>query len=84
MTGICGCGARDGSWLNHWGCFRCGAQCCPACGFSPEGGAYCPECAQELFGIFTRGAIHSTRGPLPAWIGMETVSQPSTSVRVAG
>lgn len=67
MARICRCGAQLQSVLEEWGCLHCGGICCPTCGYTPEGSAYCPECAQGLFNVYTRPSMVSRRKPISAW-----------------
>ena len=67
MAQVCGCGERIHSALEEWGCLHCGRVCCPTCGYTPEGLAYCPDCAQSLFSVYTRPPVISGRKRISAW-----------------
>jgi hypothetical protein len=67
MARTCGCGEEFRSVLDEWGCLQCGGHCCPGCGYAPEGTAYCPECAQSLFGVYTRQAVVIRPKRIAAW-----------------
>ena len=67
MARTCGCGEGIRSLIEEWGCLHCGDPCCPACGYTPEGGAYCPECAQSLFDVYTRRAVATRSKRISAW-----------------
>ncbi|MFQ5847003.1 MAG: hypothetical protein ACE5IQ_04925 [Candidatus Methylomirabilales bacterium] len=67
MARMCGCGQALRSVMEEWGCLHCGAVCCPACGYAPEGIAYCPECAQNLFDVYTRQPVMTRPRRISAW-----------------
>ncbi|HZX61086.1 MAG TPA: hypothetical protein VFF51_05015 [Candidatus Methylomirabilis sp.] len=67
MARTCGCGETLRSVMDEWGCLHCGGTCCPCCGYAPEGTAYCPECAQSLFGVYTRQAVVVRPKRISAW-----------------
>ncbi len=67
MTRICGCGEALRSVMDEWGCLHCGGICCPACGYAPEGAAYCAECAQMLFDVYTRQTVITRPRRISAW-----------------
>lgn len=67
MARMCGCGLEFKSIMDEWGCLECGGLCCPACGYTPEGTAYCPDCAESLFDVYTRPAIIAQSKRISAW-----------------
>jgi hypothetical protein len=67
MARMCGCGQQMRSVMEEWGCLHCGGICCPDCAYTPEGTAYCAECAQSLFGVYTRQAVVSRPKRISAW-----------------
>lgn len=85
MGRICGCGQGLRSVMEEWGCLHCGGLCCPTCGYSPEGTAYCPDCAQSLFGIHTRPAVVSKAKCISAWweaAAAQPVKTPTSTARM--
>jgi hypothetical protein len=67
MAQMCGCGLELRSILEEWGCLHCGGLCCPACGYTPEGNTYCPDCAHSLFSVYTRPAVVAQPKRISAW-----------------
>lgn len=67
MARRCGCGEEFWSVIEEWGCLHCGGPCCPTCGYTPEGSAYCPECAQSVFDVYTRRAVVTRATRISAW-----------------
>lgn len=67
MAQFCGCGQELHSVMDEWGCLHCGGLCCPTCGYTPEGTAYCADCAQSLFGVYTRQTVVTRRKRISAW-----------------
>ncbi|MEE8504124.1 MAG: hypothetical protein V3T26_06705 [candidate division NC10 bacterium] len=67
MARRCGCGQELRSVMEEWGCLHCGGLCCPTCGYAPEGTAYCAECAQSLFNVYTRQPVVTRPKRISAW-----------------
>lgn len=67
MARMCGCGLELHSIMDEWGCLECGGLCCPTCGYAPEGTAYCPDCAQSLFGVYMRPPVIGQPKRISAW-----------------
>lgn len=67
MGRICACGEKIRSVMEEWGCLHCSGFCCPACGYAPEGTAYCAECAHSLFGVHTRQTVVTRPKRISAW-----------------
>lgn len=67
MGQMCRCGLELRSILEEWGCLHCGGLCCPACGYTPEGNTYCPDCAHSLFSVYTRPAVVAQPKRISAW-----------------
>ena len=67
MARMCSCGQELRSVMEEWGCLHCGSLCCPACGYTPEGTAYCAECAQSLFHVHTRRTVVARPKRISAW-----------------
>lgn len=67
MARLCSCGKELRSVMEEWGCLHCGGLCCPTCGYTPEGTAYCAECAQSLFHVYTRQTVVTRPKRISAW-----------------
>ncbi len=80
MVRMCGCGQELQSVIDEWGCLYCGGVCCPACGYTPEGGAYCPDCAQNLFDVYTRPTVVTQPKRISAWWEAATVQPVQTRI----
>ncbi|MEE8228653.1 MAG: hypothetical protein V3R69_02155 [candidate division NC10 bacterium] len=84
MDRICGCGEEIRSVMEGWGCLHCGGLCCPACGYAPEGTAYCAECAQSLFDVYTRQTVVTRPKRISAWweaAAVQPARSPSPTAR---
>ncbi|MFQ5655992.1 MAG: hypothetical protein ACE5G5_00450 [Candidatus Methylomirabilales bacterium] len=81
MARFCRCGQEFRSVMEEWGCLHCGGACCPTCGYSPEGTAYCPDCAENVFGVYTRPTVVTRPRRISAWWEAAAL-QPSQSPMV--
>ena len=86
MPRKCGCGFELKSIMEEWGCLHCGGLCCPTCAYAPEGTAYCADCAQSLFPVYTRPAVVAQPRRISAWWEAAAVqpARPQTTAENVG
>jgi hypothetical protein len=75
MVAICRCGQRINFRYEDWGCLSCGAQCCPACAYCPEGVIFCLSCAKNIFGVIPLPQLIPDNGKGPGTMHQSVVGR---------